>query len=87
MPERDRPLVDRHVPNNGVGWLVNDQCGKISSFTEVMLDKHGLRLATSGPGRIVISALFKNVPGVMAELADGAAARERQQFSRCRCLC
>jgi hypothetical protein len=28
MPNKDRPLVDRHAPNKGVGWLVNDQQGK-----------------------------------------------------------
>ncbi|WP_413745476.1 hypothetical protein [Synechococcus sp. MIT S9507] len=27
MPNKDRPLVDRHPPKNGVGWLMNDQEG------------------------------------------------------------
>jgi hypothetical protein len=25
MPNKDRPLVDRHAPKNGVGWLMNAQ--------------------------------------------------------------
>ena len=33
MPKKDRPLVDRHPPKNGVGWLVNAQQGKVCSFT------------------------------------------------------
>jgi len=33
MPNKDRPLVDRHAPKNGVGWLVNAQQGKVCSFT------------------------------------------------------
>ena len=33
MPNKDRPLVDRHAPKNGVGWLLNDQQGKVCSFT------------------------------------------------------
>ena len=32
MPNKDRPLVDRHAPKNGVGWLVNAQQGKVSQF-------------------------------------------------------
>jgi len=32
MPNKDRPLVDRHAPKNGVGWLVNTQQGKVSQF-------------------------------------------------------
>tara|TARA_B100000475_G_scaffold126573_1_gene92439 strand:+ start:46 stop:156 length:111 start_codon:yes stop_codon:yes gene_type:complete len=25
MPNKERPLVDRYAPKNGVGWLLNDQ--------------------------------------------------------------
>jgi len=32
MPNKDRPLVDRHAPKSGVGWLLNDQEGKVCSF-------------------------------------------------------
>lgn len=28
MPNKDRPLVDRHAPKNGVSWLMNDQEGR-----------------------------------------------------------
>ncbi|WP_413324783.1 hypothetical protein [Synechococcus sp. MIT S9503] len=37
MPNKDRTLVDRHAPKNGVGWLLNDQGGKVSSFTNANL--------------------------------------------------
>ena len=33
MPNKSKPLVDRHAPKNGVGWLINDQEGKVCSFT------------------------------------------------------
>ena len=33
MPNKDKPLVDRHAPKNGVGWLVNTQQEKVCSFT------------------------------------------------------
>ena len=33
MANKDRPLVDRHAPKNGVGWLMNDQEDKVCSFT------------------------------------------------------
>ena len=32
MPNKDRPLVDRHAAKNGVGWLVNTQEQKVSRF-------------------------------------------------------
>ena len=32
MPNKDRPLVDRHLPKKGVDWLLNDQEGKVCSF-------------------------------------------------------
>ena len=33
MPNKDRPQVERHPPKKGVGWLLNDQQGKVCSFT------------------------------------------------------
>ena len=30
MRNKDRPLVDRHAPKKGVGWLVNTQEQKVS---------------------------------------------------------
>ena len=32
MPNKDRPQVERHPPKQGVGWLLNDQQGKVSQF-------------------------------------------------------
>ncbi len=32
MPNKDRPLVDRHAPKNGVGWLENTQQGKVTQL-------------------------------------------------------
>ncbi len=32
MSNKDRPLVERHAPKKGVGWLVNTQQGKVSQF-------------------------------------------------------
>jgi hypothetical protein len=40
MPNKDRPLVDRHALKNGVGWLMNDQEGKVCSFTKDMPTAH-----------------------------------------------
>ena len=33
MPNKDRPQVERHPPKEGFGWLLNDQQGKVCSFT------------------------------------------------------
>jgi len=33
MPNKDRPLVDRHSPKKGVGWLMNTLEQKVCSFT------------------------------------------------------
>ena len=33
MPNKDRPQVERHPPKKGVGWLLNDQQGKVCRFT------------------------------------------------------
>ena len=40
MPSKDRPLVDRHAPKNGVGCLLNEQEGKVCRFTNVMLTQN-----------------------------------------------
>jgi len=40
MPNKDRPLVDRLVPKNGVRWLVNNQQGKAYSFTNANPTAH-----------------------------------------------
>ena len=40
MPNKDRPLVDRHAPKNGVGWLVNTQEQKVCRFKNDMPRQH-----------------------------------------------
>ena len=40
MPNKDRPLVDRHAPKDGVGWLVNDQQDKACSFSNANPTSH-----------------------------------------------
>ena len=39
-PNKDRPLVDRHAPKAGVGWLVNPQEQKVCSFTNANPTAH-----------------------------------------------
>ena len=36
MPNKDKPLVDRHAPKDGVGWLMNDIEGKVCRFANDM---------------------------------------------------
>jgi hypothetical protein len=33
MPNKDKPIVDRHAPKNGVGWLMKDIEGKVCRFS------------------------------------------------------
>ena len=40
MPNKDRPLVDRHAPKDGVGWLMNDQEQQICRFQNDMPTQH-----------------------------------------------
>ena len=40
MPNKDNPLVDRHAPKGGVGWLVNDIEGKFCRFANDMATAH-----------------------------------------------
>jgi len=44
MPNKDCPLVDRHVPKNGVGWLMNTHQGKLCSFTNANPTAHAQRV-------------------------------------------
>jgi len=32
MPNMGRPLVERHAPKNGVGWLINSREKMVCSF-------------------------------------------------------
>ena len=49
MPNKDRPLVDRHPPKQGVGWLLNDQQGKVCSFTNDSPTAHAKWVMTTPP--------------------------------------
>ena len=40
MPNKDRPQVERHPPKEGFGWLLNDQQGKVCSFTNANPTAH-----------------------------------------------
>ncbi|NOL46240.1 MAG: DUF1651 domain-containing protein [Synechococcus sp. MIT S9220] len=40
MPNKDHPLVDRHAPKNGIGWLLNDQEQKVCIFTNANPTAH-----------------------------------------------
>ena len=40
MPNKDKPLVDRHAPKDGVGWLMNDIEGKFCRFANDMAAAH-----------------------------------------------
>ena len=40
MPNKDRPLVERHSPKDGEGWLMNDQEQKLCSFTNANPTAH-----------------------------------------------
>ena len=40
MPNKDRPLVDRHLPKNGEGWLMSTQEQKVCRFRNDMPTAH-----------------------------------------------
>ena len=40
MPNKDRPLVDRHLPKNGEGWLMSTQVQKVCRFRDEMPTAH-----------------------------------------------
>ncbi|WP_413324787.1 DUF1651 domain-containing protein [Synechococcus sp. MIT S9503] len=65
MPNKDHPLVDRHAPKNGVGWLVNDQQGKVCCFRNDMPTAHAQWVevetrAMSGQGQSVIRRMLRH---------------------------
>ncbi len=64
MPNKDRPLVDRHAPKNGVGWLLNDQEGKVCSFTNANPTAHAQwivveRRSLRGGGQPVVRRMIR----------------------------
>ncbi len=40
MPSKDRPLVDRHAPKDGEGWLLSTEQQKVCRFRNDMLTAH-----------------------------------------------
>lgn len=42
MPNKNHRLVDRQAAKKGVGWLVNDQEGKVCGFTNANATGHAL---------------------------------------------
>ncbi|WP_074159256.1 MULTISPECIES: DUF1651 domain-containing protein [unclassified Synechococcus] len=40
MPNRDRPLVERHPPKQGEGWLLSTQEQKVCRFKNDMQIQH-----------------------------------------------
>ena len=40
MSIKDRPLVDKHPPKKGEGWLLNNQGQKVCSFKNDMSTQH-----------------------------------------------
>ena len=65
MPNKDRPLVDRHAPKNGVGWLENIQEGKVCSFSNDMPTQHAQWVVVEtrplrGSGQPVIRRMLRH---------------------------
>ena len=65
MPNKDRPLVDRHAPKNGVGWLVNTQEQKVCSFTNANPTAHAQWVVVEtrhlhGGGHPMVRHLFRH---------------------------
>jgi|TARA_B100000073_G_scaffold321702_1_gene302477 hypothetical protein len=44
MPNKDRIQVERLPPKKGFGWLMNDQEGKLGSFTNANPTAHAQRV-------------------------------------------
>jgi len=42
MPNKEKLLVDRHAPKDGVGWLMNEIEGKACRFANDMPTSHAL---------------------------------------------
>ena len=65
MPNKDRPLVDRHTPKDGVGWLMNDQEGKVCSFSNANPTAYGQWVVVEtrplrGSGQPVIRRMLRH---------------------------
>ena len=65
MPNKDRPLVDRHPPKNGVGWLMNTQEQKVCRFQNDMPTQHAQWVVVEtrplrGSGQPVIRRMLRH---------------------------
>lgn len=52
MPNKDRPAVGHRAPKHGVGWLINDQQGKVPQFRNDNPTVHSQWVVVS-PGQYV----------------------------------
>ena len=82
MPNKDRPLVDRHAPKKGVGWLVNDQEGKFCSFTKANPTEHAQWVVIEtrplrGSGQSVVLRMHRQTQRDAGSLALATAAPKR----------
>ena len=65
MPNKDRPLVDRHAPKNGVGWLYNAQMRQVCRFQNDMPTAHAQWVevetrSVSGQGQPVVRRMLRH---------------------------
>ena len=65
MPNKDKPLVDRHAPKDGVGWLMNDMEGKVCRVANDMATAHAQWVLVEtrplkGGGQPVIRRLLRH---------------------------
>ena len=65
MPNKDKPLVDRHAPKDGVGWLMNDIEGKVCRFANDIPTAHAQWVEVEtrplqGGGQPVIRRLLRH---------------------------
>ena len=65
MPNKDRPLVDRHAQKNAVGWLVNTQEQKVGQFKNDIPTQHAQwvkveKRTLTGSGQPVIRRMLSH---------------------------
>ena len=65
MPSKDRPLVDRHAPKEGEGWLLSTEQQKVCRFRNDMPTAHAKWVVVetrplSGGGQPVVRRMLKH---------------------------
>ncbi|WP_115018444.1 DUF1651 domain-containing protein [Synechococcus sp. UW140] len=65
MPSKDRPLVDRHAPKNGEGWLLSIEQQKVCRFRNDMPTAHAKWVevetrSLSAKGRPIIRRMLRH---------------------------